>query len=387
MICSDFRLLSLLQRPSKSVAKRRGTKLEALANELLLMLFEYLPIVQLLRAFHGLNSRFETLIFTYSRVFHVDFGSVPKHDLDLFCRQYLPFMIDRVTSLRLADRRDTVHQTKILSSCEIRLHHFINLRSLSLSYIDEKEVMNRQLLELPYLENLTHLTLTNCCVPLTNIGMTNLSNMIWSLPALTHCYLGVTQYAFYEPTKTSSSIQCLSIMGYKCRLNQAIRLMKKTPHLRSFCFEHCDLEDDHYLSTPVPLITALTLHQIRSTCVMRNLVEHMTNLTRLKVETFYIKMDGDQWKQLILCYLPKLRILQFKMNIQYVDTMNNKQSVDMLLDSFRSRFWLEDHQWFVRCHRRPKESYSDILLYTLPLTFSNFDKTILAFPYESTSLF
>jgi len=42
-------------------------KLESLANELLLDIFPHLIAVNLLDAFHHLNSRFDTLLFIYSR--------------------------------------------------------------------------------------------------------------------------------------------------------------------------------------------------------------------------------------------------------------------------------------------------------------------------------
>ncbi|UJR19556.1 hypothetical protein I4U23_022686 [Adineta vaga] len=56
--------------------------LESLANELLLDLFEFLDGIDLLRAFGGLNCRFETLLHRYVLDYHLDFRFVSKRDFD-----------------------------------------------------------------------------------------------------------------------------------------------------------------------------------------------------------------------------------------------------------------------------------------------------------------
>ncbi|CAF1067208.1 unnamed protein product [Rotaria sordida] len=45
---------------------------------------------------------------------------------------------------------------------------------------------------------------------------------------------------------------------------------------------------------------------------------------------------------------------------------DHEQQVDNLLDSFRSQFWLDKHQWFVQCHWKSNNDHIKVLLYTLP---------------------
>ncbi|CAF4024619.1 unnamed protein product [Rotaria sp. Silwood1] len=55
------------------------------------------------------------------------------------------------------------------------------------------------------------------------------------------------------------------------------------------------------------------------------------------------------------------------------DDENKEQRVDELLKSFRTRFWLEEHQWYVRCdwNRCQEDSCCDhMYLYTVPYTFN-----------------
>jgi hypothetical protein len=138
------------------------TNLEALANELLLGLFEYLSPVHLLYAFHGLNSRFERLLFAHLRACHLDFQLVSKHDFKTIFRRYLPVIIGRTISLRLSDADHRLQQTSLLPFYRVNLRQFNNLRSLSLYHIRSEQVMNTMMIEWSHLPNLTYLKLIKC---------------------------------------------------------------------------------------------------------------------------------------------------------------------------------------------------------------------------------
>jgi hypothetical protein len=100
----------------------------------------------------------------------------------------------------------------------------------------------------------------------------------------------------------------------------------------------------------------------------------MRNLRRLTVETLDIFFDGHQWKEIITNYLPKLKLFRLKMEFYFRDRIHTKQYVDQLLNSFQTSFWLEERQWFVRCHYHPQSSSNYICLYTLPYSFVSFPR-------------
>jgi hypothetical protein len=106
---------------------------------------------------------------------------------------------------------------------------------------------------------------------------------------------------------------------------------------------------------------------------MKNLLQNLPNLSQLKIETQSIDLDGYQWEYLISDYLPKLKMFQLKMLIIINDSVSREQQVNDLLDSFRSRFWLKERQWFVRCHWNSNYYFKTIYLYTLPYAFTNYD--------------
>lgn len=58
---------------------------ESLPNETLLDFFEYLDIIRLFRAFHGLKARFDTLLYKLYQAYHLDFQCISKQDFDIIC--------------------------------------------------------------------------------------------------------------------------------------------------------------------------------------------------------------------------------------------------------------------------------------------------------------
>jgi hypothetical protein len=95
----------------------------------------------------------------------------------------------------------------------------------------------------------------------------------------------------------------------------------------------------------------------------------MPNLYRLKVQCCtYIR--GDEWEQLISNYLPKLKIFHLKMvSIIEMNPMT-EEDVEKILDGYRTPFWLDEHNWFVRCDWNPTRS--NFHIYTLPYAFDRF---------------
>ncbi|CAF0757832.1 unnamed protein product [Rotaria sordida] len=97
----------------------------------------------------------------------------------------------------------------------------------------------------------------------------------------------------------------------------------------------------------------------------------MPHLRDLILDTGSIFIDGNIWEKMIIKYLPKLKYFQWKTQIQInAGYHDQEKNVDVLLNSFRSAFWLVEHQWFVQCDWSPmRGSY---YLYSIPYTFDNF---------------
>jgi len=363
------------------------TILESLANELFIDLFEFFNAVDLLRTFHGLNTRFNSLLLIHFRAYRVDFRSICKEDFNIFYRTYFPSIINRIIYLRLSDDEDTPHQCAHFLSADFMLSRFDNLRSLTFNCCSSDPKIDQFFFSDFYrLRHLTHLKFVNCrFLHREKDDFQGVIDQIWSLPKLTHCYWDVSFTAggyFPIPNVVSTSLQYLTIRQYTWYTNMSSKLLEKTPHLRKFSTSLDSYEEDDFppLCELIPspkhlLVKKLILSEVSSQRVMINVLQLLPNISHLKVEILFIKLDGYRWEQIIVNYLPQLKVLQFKMDISLdrsIDDQNNEEKVEQYLATYRTPFWIEHHQWFIRCHWGVQWKYLAIRVYSLPYKFENF---------------
>ena len=344
--------------------------LERLANELLLNIFEYFSATQLVRAFHGLNKRFDGLVFIHFQSYRFDFRATSKQDFSTVCDVNLPLIKDCIVSFGLSDDDDTPQQIYLFRSYGWSFNQFPNLRSLSFDRVRSSEIISDILLECP---NLTHLTLIGCYFGCKQVEVLHFINSIWSLSKLFYCYLDIdlkTGLNISTPTVFSLSMEHLSIVGVPYRIVQLINVCEHTPHLRYLALDLYRIGDDEALNAPILSITELNLvFVVPQHGTIENLLQYVPNLRRLKLETCYVEINGYEWEQIIRSYLPKLEQFQLKMRFQIVKEKYKNE----LLKSFQTRFWLQEHRWFIRFHYNIDDPSNMICLYTLPYSFSYLD--------------
>ncbi|CAF3774879.1 unnamed protein product [Rotaria sordida] len=349
---------------------------ESLANELLLDLFEFFDTYYLLHAFFGLNHRFNQLVYIHFRIHQLNFQSISKEHFDLVCQKYLPLIIDKITSIRLSNE-ETPNLPELLLTRGFTLDRFIHLQSLSLYKIHSLDTLIQITSQLQHLHYLTHFMMIYCSVSWwrDDAGFVLFKN-ICNIPNLTHCNLSSIQtisIRFSEILIVSSSIENLSMENITCNLHALSNLFKCTPHLQRLCTT-VDLSSmDEQLEFVIPSIISLKLSFRGSFESMNNVFQKMPNLCYLTIDTSGIYLNGYTWEQIIIHYLPKLKIFQLKMDFEFTDYNNIQEQIDELLNSFRSEFWLVEHQWFVECYWNPSDFNRCITLYTLPYVFNTFN--------------
>ncbi|CAF3671510.1 unnamed protein product [Rotaria socialis] len=348
--------------------------LESLANELLLSIFEFFSTGQLLQSFYGLKYRFDVLIFDHISVRGFDLRLVSKHDLDTVCQQYLPSIVNRITTLHLSDDENSQQIVRFVAQ-DFTLHQFAHLRTLNLYDLISVTMMNKILLDCCHLSHLTHIKLTNCYFSCSQTDVANIINTIWSLPKLIYCYIDIDTsdgIEFSVPNIISSSLEYLFIPNMICHLSDFAQLIQSTARLRylSACFTY-DSDSKMYPSI-ISLITHFdTWFVAAEQNNIINIFKHMPNLCSLTVRTINdISVDGRQWEKIIRDHLIKLKRFRLKLTRKLVNDRNWKQSFDELINSFRSQFWLQEHRWFVQCDWDP--DIAAIYLYTLPYAFDHF---------------
>ncbi|CAF1439078.1 unnamed protein product [Adineta steineri] len=364
---------------------------ETLANELLLDIFEYLSAVDLLRAFHQLNKRFNNLLFIHYKTYHLDFRSISKCDFDIFCQRYLPRITDRIISITLSDDNETPDAINSFLSYGITFYQLISLRAVKIYHLHSTILLNRLMTECHQLPYLTHLNFIDCCFKNEHQSISTQLNNLWMLPKLISCHMDIDfhgQIYIIHPLMISTSVQSLSIESYCYGWKQLNHLLQQTPSLR---YLHILLRDEpedeqSLLFTSTSLVT-LKISAYESPITLTNLLKSAPNLYRLAVETDEINMNGYSWEQLIVNHLPRLKYFHLKMIFRLNDHDNKEQRVDDLLNSFRTQFWLVKHQWYIRCdwNRCEQCDKNNIYLYTLPYAFNSYFIHEPNFKSKSTS--
>ena len=360
--------------------------MELLANEILMDIFEYLSLNDLFRAFDHLNSRFSVLISSFIQYpSQVNFQCMLKNEFDRICREYLPLMTNRIVSLSLYNADQTPEQINDFFNHGFTLQQFISLKSLSFDHLTSIEITGGW----NGLLHLTHLKLTHCYFDNNENEILQWMNSIWALPRLTHCHLGVIfqcRSTFLPPAMISSSIKSLNIQGKTCKPDELIRLFDNTPSLRhlsvSMTASMTNILFPETFSSLISLKLKFSSASI-TTDTIQNLLRTMCNLRRLTVEILDVLMNGHQWKDLICYYLPNLEKFRLKMEFYFRDRVNTKRYVDQLFQSFQTQFWLEERQWFIRCHFHSLSHSNYVCFYTLPYSFENFPRIEVS-DYQST---
>lgn len=355
---------------------------ESLANELLLHIFEFLPTHHLIDAFHGLNFRFNSLIFHHFAVSGIDSRSFHANNFVTICQKYAPSLIDKLPPMYLLEK-DSSQLLNQFDTHDFTLGQFIQFKSLPFSDPSEDQLRGKIILGLPHLINLTSLT---------EYDLEHLStdhsfiNYLWSLPNITHCSFDAATWHqlgygdFEVPTTTSSSITNLSIFHLNIDFFNLEQICASTPNLQHLSISFSGNCIFNVLTSTVLSITSIELLLTNEEFDLLSMLQCMPYLCRLKVECCYY-VSGYEWESIIFNYLPKIKRFHIKMSSKFEeDEMFDKQ-VDEMIDTFRTPFWLNEHGWFVQCQWHP--TISNFELYTLPYTFS--DITLkYPFLYKST---
>ncbi|CAF1136513.1 unnamed protein product [Rotaria sordida] len=301
-----------------------------------------------------------------------------KRHFDMICQRHLPLIADRIIGLSLSEHEETPKQINLFYSYLLSFNKFIQLRSLSINGVRSYKILVKITDECHHLYNLTHLNFFNCSLEDNQADFQLLVNNIWSFSKLVHCNFSIDikgKKFFLMPKTISSSLERLSIYGSILKLNEINRLFEYTNRLKNLSINvEFDDDNNNYILSLFPTLIELHIscsHQL-DISKMISLLQNTPNLRRLNVSLWSNFIDGYQWKQIIRNYLPELKIFRLGMEETLSFDQNIEERVDELINSFRSSFWIDEHQWFVRCIIQKKT----IHLYTTSKIFCNYDSVL-----------
>lgn len=353
-------------------------KLEFFPNELLLNLFEYFQILHIFQLFYNLNSRFHHLVLLYCRKCHLNFQSIAKTDFDLICQTYLPLFSNQIQSLYLSDDDNTPQQITQFFSYNFHLSQFTHLEKLVLSNVYSSSILDKLINQLSYLPSLTHLSFINCHMSINQTDANDLYNQIWNLSKLSFCYIDIhfsNGNYFPSPISKSSTIKYLYIPNIHCYLNELIHLFQSTLSLQYLTIDFHDYSNTLNLKFPILSLKRLKISFNSSLNILKGLLKNTPELFYLTLDTYNIYMNGYQWEEFIEKYLLKLKIFQFKMRFSSLNHQSKEIELNQIFQSFQTKFWIDKHQWFIRCHWHTsnlpfRQDFID--LFTLPYAFNDF---------------
>ncbi|CAF1483475.1 unnamed protein product, partial [Rotaria sordida] len=303
--------------------------LEIFPNDLLLYLFNFITPLDLFRSFYNLNSHFNDFILIYFQNYRFDFRLLSRQELKIICQNYIPLIFDKVIYLHLSDDDGTPGQAADFFNYDINIDQFTSLKALTLFRIESHSKIDEFFsFGIQKLHHLTYLKFDDCHFNKGDGNKTRqLINQIWSLPKLIYCYWNVRpngEEYFYLPTIFSLSLKNLHIKNPEWNSEQLTCLMMKTPYLQYFstefsCFTS-NFNNDNVNKT-LPSLKNLPMKKLKlinlwSRNILINLLYMMPNLYYLNIHgwTFYI--NGYEWKDIIIKYLPNLRIFRLTMLLE-----------------------------------------------------------------------
>ncbi|CAF1546998.1 unnamed protein product, partial [Adineta ricciae] len=347
---------------------------EELPNELIISMFEYLYPIDLFQTFYGLNIRINQLISNNFKICEINLQSIRKQVFFIICSSF-PSIHDKITSLILSGNDETPNLPELFLQNGFTLTGFTRLKSLTLDSINSFEILQLFLSQCHFLSNLQ---IFNCKKLHEEEQILSILEFIWHLSNLKSVRLKDSLHfgkMFKYITNISSSIETLLFDNViQLDFDGFINLIHHSVKLQQICMT---MESSHsYLRITErfsSIISLKLLHKgIRYGLI--NFLKAFPNLIDLSVETEGTFIDGYQWEDLIHHSLLNLERFQFQMNVLLlrIDDADVEQRIDELLNTFRSLFWLEERQWFVRCRWTQSSDQIQTTFYSLPYSFEKF---------------
>ena len=346
--------------------------LEWFSNELFLEIFEYLSTVDLLRSFSSLNVRLTNLLAFHLQTYPCSFQSSSKYHFDLICQHDLPSLFDRISSLRLSDHAHTPNQIDRFFSFGFSFRQFHHLTSLSLGEISSFNCWKTILMDIPHLSQLTHLSLSRYVILFNEDYDIHMIDCLNRLSKLLSCHLDITHdsvHGFSTPAIHSSSLKYLSLPYLECTVSQFFTLIAHIPNLQWIKGRISDSSKISPTSRSYPSIKTLKLTFEGSFIAINHLLSSIPNLETFQIHMPSSYIDGYQWCELIDNHLSKLKIFQLKMLTYIKSRKTREEEIEIILQSFRSPFWFEEHHWFIQCYYSTLPISSMVYVYTLPCSF------------------
>ncbi|CAF1219529.1 unnamed protein product [Adineta steineri] len=349
-IKQDFRFNRFYYQPIIFPQDKIGTDvqttlIENLSNEIFYMIFDYLDGCHVYHAFLNLNERFQQLVKSSCCLLKIRFHALSKKKHMNKWKQFIVLNKQQIFSIHmwLPSRTEQLCAEFTINST------FSRLESLVLEGMPSEQIMSL-LIELPCLPHLFSLTIHN--IKDHSKDLTNIYQMVFTLPLL--------KYFKYTTNDVDTSTSLLStthkqfstieymVMRHCCTFEQLSSIISYTPQLRRLDFSdtyNIALSYETILPLPLPNLTYL---RIRIHHLLFDAFETFIRGMNSKLKVLYVcadykdssYLDSDQWENLIIKYLPKLKKFSLEVYVHVGHSLNPSPYIEEPIQ-FNSSFWIE----------------------------------------------
>ncbi|CAF0747098.1 unnamed protein product [Adineta ricciae] len=334
------------------------SKLESLANETILEIFDYLRPIDIIRAFELLNERFQILII--QRSYHVNLSmNLSLNDFNEYCSIILPNYCSSIHSIYLSNSETCGCMSLFFQRFPHVEAIFPNLRTMI--FIDPNDNDYSQIIKIKQLTTV-HLKFSQVYEQKIHLAA------LFDNPNLQTCILSYDDLLPIQKFRSNSSLKRLVLDNFY--INDFHLLFYLYPSLEHLAINRLLVNFHGYLppfNGPVR-----TLHTLKLNCAytvqfdyIMYLLSFLPNLVRFTL--IAIGMDffnAEQWIQ-ILSSLEQLRSLVFDLKA-VPEMFDNK-----LASSFLTPYW---HRWRIAVDY--SEDNRKYHLFTIPYHRISFISTI-----------
>lgn len=315
--------------------------------ELVEIILDLLDTCTILFSFSQVCRRFHTIAHNYSRLSITFNAESSEADIQRTCRAIQPKNIVALTLKNSSRQWNGIKQ--FLDS--VYFYELTRLRSLTLCDIEEYD-LHTIIKSLTLMSTLASLSLSMSKGKILSGDSISLLSTVIALPSLRQLILDVDSQI---TDKISWPNQCpiheLRVRNYTYKEHNVV--LHQLPNLRIFAFHHFNMRsiNEFTQQTPYQQLNSFTFSDIQMA------IDELESLLSLFPSLVYLKLQMQlpcsivflqrfcQWEHFISEKLPLLKKFHFYIysscyRYQYV-------SIESILTSFCTSFWLEQKQWFI----------------------------------------
>jgi hypothetical protein len=340
--------------------------LQTLPCELLYRILKNLDAKCIIVSFRYVCKRFYVITTGYDQ-YELDLGSISRSSLTTMSRIIQP---ENITSLIFHhDSHQSIDIEFFFSLFDIS--RFTRLRSITLGNLSSSN-------DSSYLNRLAISHLITFNIHKHNACVCNALDFVLRVMALpTLRKLNLMELHDRIAIRWSLSYSIVNLRIQSCSFDEYDLILQRLPNLETFVMAEFEKSE-----SDTPITASSTRHQhllslmIGDSSLSMNDFEQVLSLTpslvTLKLISYRKNLDsisnGSDWAHLIQTKLPCLETFQFFFSYN-LKQGNDAKDLDLLVDQFRSPFWLNEKKWIITCDYFIKHKLINI--YTTPKCLVN----------------